>query len=88
MINVDGARFVDEGIDLRNYTYAKFGRAIHEQPEGVAFQVWDQRTISWLRDEEYRDERVQKTWGASLEELAQKLAEQSGLYAPQRFVET
>lgn len=28
MLNTEGKRFVDEGIDLRNYTYAKFGRAI------------------------------------------------------------
>ncbi|KAJ4370045.1 hypothetical protein N0V83_005809 [Neocucurbitaria cava] len=88
MLNNNGARFVDEGVDLRNFTYAKFGRAIHEQPEGVAFQVWDQRTISWLRDEEYRDERVEKIWGATIEELAQKLAQKSGLNAPQQFVET
>ena len=88
MININGQRFVDEGIDMRNYTYAKFGRAIHEQPEGVAFQVWDQRTISWLRDEEYRDERVQKIWGDTLEELAAKLAAKSGLDAPDQFVET
>jgi precorrin 3B synthase CobZ len=88
MVNNNGERFVDEGVDMRNYTYAKFGRAIHEQPEGVAFQVWDQRAIPWLRDEEYRDDRVQKTWGATLEELAQKLAEKSGLNAPGRFVET
>jgi len=87
MLNSNGVRFVDEGIDLRNYTYAKFGRAIHEQPDGVAFQVWDQRTIGWLRDEEYRDERVQKIWGETLEDLAQKLTQQVGLNAPDRFVE-
>jgi glycine/D-amino acid oxidase-like deaminating enzyme len=39
MLNTNGVRFVDEGVDLRNFTYAKFGRAIHEQPDGVAFQV-------------------------------------------------
>jgi precorrin 3B synthase CobZ len=88
MLNTNGVRFVDEGVDLRNFTYAKFGRAIHEQPDGVAFQVWDQRTVKWLRDEEYRDERVQKIWGDTLEELASKLAGQSGLHAPERFVET
>ncbi|KPA36479.1 fumarate reductase flavoprotein subunit [Fusarium langsethiae] len=38
MLNVDGQRFVDEGVDLRNYTYAKFGRAILQQPEQLAFQ--------------------------------------------------
>jgi len=88
MINTEGKRFVDEGIDMRNYTYAKFGRAIHGQPDGVAWQVWDQRVLGWLRDEEYRDERVEKVWGKTVEELAGKLAGESGLNAPERFVET
>ena len=26
MINANGERFVDEGADFRNYTYAKYGR--------------------------------------------------------------
>lgn len=88
MINVNGMRFVDEGVDMRNYTYAKFGRAIHEQPDSVAFQVWDQRAIPWLRDEEYRDERVQKIRGTTVEELAEKLGEKSGLNAHEQFVST
>ncbi|KAF6802087.1 fumarate reductase flavoprotein subunit [Colletotrichum musicola] len=33
MLNVEGNRFVDEGIAMRNYTYAKFGRAILQQPD-------------------------------------------------------
>lgn len=32
MLNADGERFVDEGIDFRNYTYAQFGHAVLEQP--------------------------------------------------------
>ena len=28
MIHMREERFVDEGMDLRNYTYAKFGRVI------------------------------------------------------------
>src|ERR1700675_2449612 len=31
MVNADGERFVDEGADFRNYTYAKYGRAVLEQ---------------------------------------------------------
>ena len=88
MINLNGVRFVDEGVDLRNFTYAKFGRAIHEQPDGVAFQVWDQRTIAWLRAEEYRDEVVEKIWGDTIEDLARSLAEWSGLNDPDQFVQT
>ncbi|KAI4926820.1 uncharacterized protein J4E92_005980 [Alternaria infectoria] len=88
MVNTEGKRFVDEGIDMRNYTYAKFGRAIHGQPDGVAWQVWDQRVVGWLREEEYRDERVEKVWGKTVEELAGKLAGEGGLTEPERFVET
>src|SRR5439155_12225856 len=32
VVNARGERFVDEGADFRNLTYAKYGRAILEQP--------------------------------------------------------
>ena len=86
-INSQGIRFFDEGSDIRNYTYAKFGRAILAQPQGVAFQIWDSQGIPWLRDEEYRDEIVEKIRADSIEELAQKCATK-GLENPQQFVET
>jgi Succinate dehydrogenase/fumarate reductase, flavoprotein subunit len=53
IVNRDGARFVDEGADFRNYTYAKYGRAILEQPGSVAWQVFDARLRPMLRPEEY-----------------------------------
>ncbi|KAI9733953.1 MAG: hypothetical protein M1834_002610 [Cirrosporium novae-zelandiae] len=87
MINVDGERFVDEGVDLRNYTYAKFGRAILEQPEHVAFQIWDSKTMSWLRDEEYRDGIVQKITADSISELADKCC-QHGLRDREKLIQT
>ena len=43
IVNLNGDRFVDEGADIRNYTYAKYGRAILAQPERAAFQLFDQR---------------------------------------------
>ncbi|KAH6720379.1 flavoprotein subunit of succinate dehydrogenase/fumarate reductase [Leptodontidium sp. MPI-SDFR-AT-0119] len=86
-INSQGNRFFDEGSDIRNYTYAKFGKAILAQPQGVAFQVWDSQTIKWLRDEEYRDEIVEKIHGDSIEELAQNCA-LKGLENPTGFVQT
>jgi len=86
-INIQGERFFDEGGDLRNYTYAKFGRAILAQPQSVAFQIWDQKGIPWLRSEEYRDEIVEKIHGSSIEELAQRCAEK-GLENSLAFVET
>ncbi|KAE8141086.1 hypothetical protein BDV38DRAFT_268778 [Aspergillus pseudotamarii] len=87
MLYVDGQRFVDEGIDLRSYTYAKFGRAILQQPEQLAFQVRDSQTSRWLRSEGYREERVEHITAQSLEELAEK-CEQCGLHDREAFVRT
>ncbi|KAK7728746.1 hypothetical protein SLS53_009374 [Cytospora paraplurivora] len=87
-VNRTGQRFFDEGSDIRNYTYAKFGKAILGQPGGVAFQVWDNQGIPWLRSEEYRDEIVRKTYGDTIEELAAKLEKSEGLESARKLVET
>ncbi|RPD62820.1 FAD/NAD(P)-binding domain-containing protein [Lentinus tigrinus ALCF2SS1-6] len=87
MLNAKGERFVDEGEDFRNYTYAKFGREIMSQPGGFAFQVWDSTTIPWLRKEEYADDVVERIWGDTIEELAAKLVEK-GLEDKDAFVQT
>jgi hypothetical protein len=87
MLNTRGLRFVDEGADFRNYTYAKYGRAILAQPGGVAFQVFDQRVVEWLRKEEYADEVVRKIYADSIEELSQKLI-LDGLEDPTQFTKT
>lgn len=86
-LNTQGVRFFDEGSDIRNYTYAKFGRAILAQPQSVAFQIWDSQGIPWLREEEYGDTIVEKIHGNSIEELAQKCA-LKGLENPRQFVQT
>ena len=88
MVNVDGNRFVDEGIDLRNYTYAKFGRAILAQPDNVAFQIWDARTLPWLRSEEYREERVERITAITIEDLAERCRQNSNLRDPANLVRT
>ena len=44
VVNREGRRFVDEGADFRNYTYARYGREILAQPGGVAFQLFDATT--------------------------------------------
>ncbi|OJZ91969.1 hypothetical protein ASPFODRAFT_39169 [Aspergillus luchuensis CBS 106.47] len=75
MINRQGNRFVDEGSDLRNYTYAMIGRQILNQPGHMAFQIWDSKMIPWLRSEEYRPEVVQHISAATISELAEKCAE-------------
>jgi tricarballylate dehydrogenase len=72
IVNVRGERFVDEGADFRNYTYARYGREILRQPERLAFQLFDQKTVPLLR-EEYRIREVTRAEAGSLEELAKRL---------------
>jgi tricarballylate dehydrogenase len=72
MVNARGERFVDEGADFRNYTYAKYGHEILRQPGHFAWQVFDQKVTHLLRDE-YRIREVTKVTGRTLEELAPKL---------------
>jgi len=72
MVNANGKRFVDEGADFRNYTYAKYGSVILAQPGQFAWQVFDQKVADLLRDE-YRIRQVTKVQANTLEELAAKL---------------
>jgi tricarballylate dehydrogenase len=72
VVNKRGARFVDEGADYRNHTYAKYGREILKQPERMAVQIFDAKTIGMVRDE-YRIRQVTKAEANSIAELAQKL---------------
>lgn len=87
MLNIEGHRFVDEGIDLRNFTYAIFGKEILKQPAGTAFQIWDATGSSWLRKEEYADDVTTNIRADTLEELAEKLSAR-GLKNKQQFVQT
>ncbi|SCX35128.1 FAD-dependent tricarballylate dehydrogenase TcuA [Agrobacterium rosae] len=52
MLNSQGRRFVDEGADFRNYTYAQYGQAILEQPGSIAYQIFDAK-VDHLLYEEY-----------------------------------
>jgi tricarballylate dehydrogenase len=72
MVNATGRRFVDEGADFRNYTYAKYGKVILEQPSQFAWQIFDSKAVGLLR-EEYRIREVTKVTAATLELLATKL---------------
>jgi tricarballylate dehydrogenase len=71
-INAEGKRFVDEGADFRNYTYAKYGRVILHQPQQFAWQIFDAKVKGQLRDE-YRIKQVTKVVANTLEELVGKL---------------
>ncbi|MPY69913.1 MAG: FAD-dependent oxidoreductase [Alphaproteobacteria bacterium] len=83
MVNAEGRRFVDEGADFRNYTYAKYGRVILNQPGQFAYQVLDAKVAHMKRDE-YSIKQVTKVVANTLEELAGKL---EGVDARQ-FLET
>ena len=72
MVNATGKRFVDEGADFRNYTYAKYGRVILEQPAQFAWQVLDAK-VAHLKRDEYSIRQVTKVTANTIEELADKL---------------
>ena len=72
VLNQDGQRFVDEGADFRNYTYARYGREILAQPGHSAWQVFDANTDHLLRDE-YRIRQVTKVTAGSIEELCARM---------------
>ncbi|HUZ77561.1 MAG TPA: FAD-dependent tricarballylate dehydrogenase TcuA [Chloroflexota bacterium] len=72
MVNKRGERFVDEGADLRNYTYAKYGREVLRQPERAAFQIFDSKTVPLLRDE-YRIREATRARANTIAELADQL---------------
>lgn len=72
LVNADGLRFLDEGADIRNYTYAKYGRIILQQPNQFAWQIFDSSVTHMLRPE-YRARRVTKVVANSIAELADKL---------------
>ncbi len=72
MVNATGERFVDEGADFRNYTYAKYGKVIMEQPNMFAWQIFDKKVLHMLRDE-YRIKQMTKVSANTLEDLVTKL---------------
>lgn len=70
VVNRDGRRFVDEGADFRNYTYAKYGAEILRQPGSVAFQLFDAKLRPLLRAEEYEMPGISVVVADTLDELA------------------
>ncbi|MGH9920024.1 MAG: FAD-binding protein, partial [Nitrososphaerales archaeon] len=71
-VNADGERFVDEGADFRNFTYAKYGASILAQPSHFAWQIFDSKVAALLRSE-YRIREVTTAKAETIEELASQL---------------
>ncbi len=72
IVNLNGERFLDEGLDFRNYTYVTYGRALLEQPQALAFQLFDEKVKHLLRDE-YWIPQATMVQANTLEELANGL---------------
>lgn len=80
MVNVEGKRFVDEGENFISYTYAKYGKRIAAQPQGVAYQIFDSKVLHLLRPE-YQN--AVKATSDTLEGLAEEIG-----IDPRALVET
>ena len=74
MVNADGRRFVDEGADIRNYTYAKYGHVVLAQPGQFAWQIYDAKVLHLLLSE-YHTKQVTKVRANTIEELADKMGD-------------
>ncbi|MBI4190379.1 MAG: FAD-dependent tricarballylate dehydrogenase TcuA [Betaproteobacteria bacterium] len=72
IVNANGKRFLDEGADFRNYTYAKYGHIVLEQPGQFAWQIYDSKVLHLLRDE-YRMKQVTRVRADTIDELADKM---------------
>jgi tricarballylate dehydrogenase len=70
MVNIYGKRFVDEGEDYGQYTYAKTGAAILNQPMSRGYQIFDQKTLGLL---EKRYKTGIPVIAETIEELAVKI---------------
>ena len=69
-VNTLGQRYFDEGEHFANYTYAKTGPMMLQQPEGIVYQIYDAKTSN-LVSSEYQHQ----TWvvADTIADLAQKL---------------
>jgi tricarballylate dehydrogenase len=75
VVNSEGKRFLDEGEDRVEMTYARYGKHVLKQPGRIAFQIFDQKGL-----EVGQRFPIQDLMGGSqvqaetLEELAEELA--------------
>jgi tricarballylate dehydrogenase len=72
-VNNKGQRFVDEGADFRNYTYAKYGSEILVQPDSIAYQIFDATARPLLRTEEYDMPGIGVFVADTVADLAEKM---------------
>lgn len=73
VVNREARRFLDEGADFRNLTYARYGAEILKQPGAIAYQIFDAQTTPLLGQEEYGAAGTTRVEADSIPELAKKL---------------
>jgi tricarballylate dehydrogenase len=74
LVNRDGKRFVDEGEDTADKTYAKFGRIIAlTQPGGIAYLIFDSKAKDII-DPMYDGPEKGPVESMTVEDLARKLS--------------
>lgn len=70
MVNMQGRRFLDEGEDMSSFTYAKYGQYCLQQPQLVAFQIFDGKVKEYIEDY-YQTGRCMEA--GSIKELGEQL---------------
>ena len=73
VLNADGERFVDEGEDFRNFTYAKFGKEVIKQPNQIGWQIFDQKVRHMLYPE-YDVKSATMVKANSIKDLLKKIS--------------
>ncbi|MDC3141149.1 FAD-dependent tricarballylate dehydrogenase TcuA [Alphaproteobacteria bacterium] len=72
MINAKGKRFLDEGKNFRNYTYAQYGKRVLDQPGHFAWQIFDSKVFDLLY-EEYTFHDAHFVEADNIDELIEKM---------------
>lgn len=72
MVNKHAERFLDEGFDFNSSTYGIYGSNVIEQPDAIAFQIFDSK-VTDLLDANYNGRQVSKETANTIDELAKKL---------------
>lgn len=83
VVNANGDRFVDEGADFRNYTYAKYGAEVLRQPNAVAYQVFDQAALPYISSVDYGVATGSRFEAGTIRELAESIG-----IDPERLADT
>lgn len=70
MVNVEGRRFVDEGASFAEQTFVSTGQAVLRQKDGIAFQIFDSKSLPHLEGRYGGSNRIEAN---TTQEMAEKL---------------